>query len=616
MLALHPNSTCDVCLEGYNSVNVPHAISCGHIFCLRCLQSLSRQCCPLCRTPFVLSDARKLHIDKGSRPPTPPSSLQTYSSEAHCHARHLHDCITRIVREGAPSTEVRDVIEDVREWLLTQPPDEHADLRSAYLLLFRYTDLQYKAVEEKHTLPELQRTCQDLKEQLRSEREDATARYEDLCRMRIDEQETAKAVEKSLREHHSKAEKDWNLRLEVCVAECRRLNNELKELKRNRYNIPPVPRSAESRQIYAAERVSLTADSMAIVKDDSLDSLNGLKMQTTGKEDMFHLSPIPPTLPIPALPSSTFRPLTDDMDDRDDDDDNKSQKSGTNPYLLRTIQPIPIKSNLHRMPSNSSLLSRYDADVSWRSVPRGSLDVHMASCSSSPNISIISPSTCGHGDVLSSSVRSSHEGALGLRMDDFRRTSAGSHSDSCDPEVEEQRQRLRVQLRDLLDDPSLKTRRHFDSGSEILKEPSAPQSTPAPRNPSPVSPSTAASVSASASAVLAPPLPGCTQHQPLQRSNTISRASTAALAAERARASAMHPATSATSQTSAPRAAATKDYELMLPPPPPPPSQPHSQTRPQYSRRQSIDSLKSKSATATASGLTRSLWAMQEAQRV
>lgn len=34
MLVLGPNSTCDVCLECYTTgANVPHAISCGHVFC-------------------------------------------------------------------------------------------------------------------------------------------------------------------------------------------------------------------------------------------------------------------------------------------------------------------------------------------------------------------------------------------------------------------------------------------------------------------------------------------------------------------------------------------------------------------------------------------------------
>ena len=40
MLIVHPWSTCDVCLDPFSwatVANAPHAISCGHIFCLQCV---------------------------------------------------------------------------------------------------------------------------------------------------------------------------------------------------------------------------------------------------------------------------------------------------------------------------------------------------------------------------------------------------------------------------------------------------------------------------------------------------------------------------------------------------------------------------------------------------
>lgn len=34
MLLLGPDSTCDVCMESYvDDAGIPHAISCGHVFC-------------------------------------------------------------------------------------------------------------------------------------------------------------------------------------------------------------------------------------------------------------------------------------------------------------------------------------------------------------------------------------------------------------------------------------------------------------------------------------------------------------------------------------------------------------------------------------------------------
>lgn len=96
----------------------------------RCLRSLTRQNCPLCRTPFQYDDVRKLHIDKCSRPSTPlhhssaPGTPDSGYNEFPTPARDFHTRITRIVLDGAKATEVRDFLDEVRRWLATQPSDE------------------------------------------------------------------------------------------------------------------------------------------------------------------------------------------------------------------------------------------------------------------------------------------------------------------------------------------------------------------------------------------------------------------------------------------------------------------------------------------------------------
>lgn len=95
----------------------------------RCLRSLTRQLCPLCRTPFQPDDVRKLHIDSCSRPSTPdedsaPGSPESGYNEFPTPARDFHTRITRIVLDGAKASEVRDFIDEVRRWLTTQPSDE------------------------------------------------------------------------------------------------------------------------------------------------------------------------------------------------------------------------------------------------------------------------------------------------------------------------------------------------------------------------------------------------------------------------------------------------------------------------------------------------------------
>lgn len=104
------------------------------------MQSLNRNSCPLCRTPFQPVDVRKLHIDKNarhvaSRPPSPSAS-----DEQSSYARDFQRRITRIVREGAKTTEVRALLEEVREWLATQSPNE---VKSSQCNLVSITNLLF-----------------------------------------------------------------------------------------------------------------------------------------------------------------------------------------------------------------------------------------------------------------------------------------------------------------------------------------------------------------------------------------------------------------------------------------------------------------------------------------
>jgi hypothetical protein len=93
----------------------------------RCLDSLSKPICPLCRNKFQPQDIRKLHIDRGQTPLItdtetlkPGSEIVEYSHEA----RRYQTDITRIVREGAPTAELRTLIEECHIWLKSQPYDQ------------------------------------------------------------------------------------------------------------------------------------------------------------------------------------------------------------------------------------------------------------------------------------------------------------------------------------------------------------------------------------------------------------------------------------------------------------------------------------------------------------
>lgn len=610
MIVLHPNSVCDVCLEGYGGTNVPHAITCGHIFCLRCLRSLTRQNCPLCRSPFQPEDVRKLHIDECSRPSTPvdrsiPGTPESDYNEFPTPARDFQNRITRIVLDGAKATEVRDFIDEVRRWLTTQPSDEHPDLRSAYLLLFKYTDLQYKVKEEKAAAADFRELAEQLKETLQSEREAADLKYQKLAQKRVEEMERAMTEERVLRDRLDHVEKEWKIKYDSRVAECNRLgeemkslNEELRRLKGNRNPLPTPPRAMEARHYFTSDRIS--GEPMAIVDDDEVKDDEPAESDVID-EDRFQLSPIPSTatLPVSNLPNrQNFRALT-----AEDSDIEELKSRRANAFMRRSIDPIQIRPTMPRMNSNSSI--RHDMDVNMaRSIPRTSPDVHMASCSSSPNTSF--QYVRDKERVDDPAINSGY----GARPSP-RRPSVSSTSYPRDQDEQERlnQSRAQHQLRELLELNTLTTVDASILDSYRPRHHSPESSVPVTRNPSPVTNSN-----------MGPPVPQSIQNPLLQRP-ALSRASTAAMQAERERARSI---SSKESPLASSQAATARDRdrdrdrerESVTPS--------HQQISPQASlyhhRRPSTSGMRGRSSTSpigppAPSGLTRSMWAMQDPQR-
>jgi len=63
---------CSICFEDYNLQRTPHNISCGHVFCRTCLDSLivSSPNCPHCRVAFDCSAIRKVICTYQDPPPS------------------------------------------------------------------------------------------------------------------------------------------------------------------------------------------------------------------------------------------------------------------------------------------------------------------------------------------------------------------------------------------------------------------------------------------------------------------------------------------------------------------------------------------------------------------
>lgn len=330
-------------------------------------------------------------------------------------------------------------------------------------------------------------------------------------------------------------------------------------------------------------------------------------------DEVFALSPISNTMPL-ATVKATFRPLT-----AEDSDAEEVRSSHRNPYTLRSIDPIPIKSNVHRRPSNASLLSRHETEPIPRSLPRSIMDVTMESCSSSPISTFQYGPRERHTDPSASgSMTSNHDSPLSRRpMADSRRPSVSSRMEVQEEDHEQQRERWRAQLRDILDNTEPKDTEMTPRNQEheLDSKPVSPDSSnPVTRHPSPVSPYSHYSNS------------GSIQNALLQRP-PLSRASTAAMQAERERARALslrEPASSAAPSPAPHSSSHSRPLERDR-------ETPHiysaasSQSKPpSYPSRSGSLRVKSTSNTPTtgssASGLTRSLWGhgmnSQEGQRV
>lgn len=366
------------------------------------------------------------------------------------------------------------------------------------------------------------------------------------------------------------------------VAECQRLADELKglnaeltHLKAIRNPLPTPPRVVESHHYFAERTVD---EPMSIVNEDPLEHSDEDR-----EDDHFQLSPIPTTatLPVSNLPNrQNFRPLTAEDSDIED---LKSKRS--NAYMRRSIDPIQIRPPMPRMNSSSSIR---DQDMPMaRSVPR-SADVHMASCSSSPVTTFLGPREKEREDFAMTSPPA--------RRPSLRRPSVSSTQLREQGESERSRAQQQ-QLRELLE---LQYLPNLDTFDHPAKPPSPDRSASATRNPSPDSQSSKAASQAHAT--------------PVQRPG-LSRASTAALQAERERARSLStkesPVTPVSAQTSPARDHPVRDAYTPTHTSPAQPAFYHP-------RRPSVSgSIRGRSSTSPTtapqpSGLSRQFWALQQ----
>ncbi|KAI9063658.1 hypothetical protein FKP32DRAFT_1571792 [Trametes sanguinea] len=119
-LLVHPSSQCDVCLDPYSwttpdSDKAPHAIQCGHIFCLRCLITVGpRIVCPLCRKPYNKERIKRLVVDKVDGDGSGPAGPMVMENE-------LFRRIAGLFNDSPNNEDIHAVIEAVNTWVQEHP---------------------------------------------------------------------------------------------------------------------------------------------------------------------------------------------------------------------------------------------------------------------------------------------------------------------------------------------------------------------------------------------------------------------------------------------------------------------------------------------------------------
>ncbi|KIK93939.1 hypothetical protein PAXRUDRAFT_483963 [Paxillus rubicundulus Ve08.2h10] len=214
MLVIASNSTCDVCWECYTAgseAKVPHAITCGHVFCKKCLEDLMQHTmqhkCPLCRTQFSPWDINKLHLEHDTSARTIESASEPVAEAPRLDAesQHVFDEIVRIVNEGSMGNEIHGVVDECREYY-----------NSSSRLGNQYTPVWLRKV----TI-----ACDEIRDSLTSEVEAVDFKYQALERTRSDEKLAALAVERSLRNNYKHMNDVWKCQLDF-------VNRELDSVKR------------------------------------------------------------------------------------------------------------------------------------------------------------------------------------------------------------------------------------------------------------------------------------------------------------------------------------------------------------------------------------------------
>ncbi|EIN11607.1 hypothetical protein PUNSTDRAFT_141918 [Punctularia strigosozonata HHB-11173 SS5] len=149
-LVLDASSSCDICLEEYtyeDAYSSPHAIPCGHVFCLTCIESFDPETCPFCRKSFNAQTIRKLQADCAN----PQSSTARAEDE-----RGVIDALTTwnaVLAAPNDSSERHERNEWLSEWMDNHEESQNYPLQATLVSVMRQAlgtgdDDTFRAIEQ------------------------------------------------------------------------------------------------------------------------------------------------------------------------------------------------------------------------------------------------------------------------------------------------------------------------------------------------------------------------------------------------------------------------------------------------------------------------------------
>ncbi|KAK7454030.1 hypothetical protein VKT23_011541 [Stygiomarasmius scandens] len=161
MLVVDTSSSCDICLDPYNwkdPERVPHLISCGHIFCRRCLHRVVPMKCPLCRKMFSFSDISRLLAEPMSEMRVEPEETPVERQEEIDKKRKYSLMRKLVLLCDSEEEDIAAVRKEVDSWLCEAPDEGHCPLRKTVEILDRLQHARDRKKRDKREIKHLRKS--------------------------------------------------------------------------------------------------------------------------------------------------------------------------------------------------------------------------------------------------------------------------------------------------------------------------------------------------------------------------------------------------------------------------------------------------------------------------